>query len=98
MVKLSILLKNILEVHQGNVLGSLFFLIMIYDLAFIIDLMCKLIADTTLGDVDRDLNTQINRFIERFSLNGVKFNKLDINWSKAYFCLRLIKESNYQMK
>ena len=73
---------------QGSVLGPLFFLIMINDLAYIIDLMCKLFADdTTLGDVDKDLNTLINRFVEKLKvfLEWSKFNKLDINWSKTYF-------------
>jgi len=75
-------------VPQGSVLGPLFFLIMINDLAYIIDLMCKLFADdTTLGDVDKDLNTLINRFVEKLKvfLEWSKFNKLDINWSKTYF-------------
>jgi len=64
--------------------------------------MCKLFADdTTLGDVDKDLITLINRFVEKIksffkicailinliiSLNiFYLFNKLDINWSKTNF-------------
>ena len=50
--------------------------------------MCKLFAeDTTLGDADKDLNTLVNRFVEKLKvlLEWCKFNKLDINWSKTYF-------------
>jgi hypothetical protein len=66
----------------------LFFLLMINDLAYIIELMCKLFADdTTLGDVDKDLNILINRFISKLKtlLDWCQFNKLDINWSKTFF-------------
>ncbi len=56
----------LLGVPQGCVLGPLFFLLMINDLAYIIELMCKLFADdTTLGDVDKDLNILINRFVSK---------------------------------
>ena len=65
--KMSPLLKILLGVPQSNVLGPLFFLIMIIDLAFIIDLLCKIFADdTSLGD--KDLNTLINRFIEKLKV------------------------------
>jgi hypothetical protein len=43
--------------------------------------------DTTLGDLDKDLITLINIFVEKLKvfLKCCKFNKLDINWSKTYF-------------
>ena len=61
---------------------------MINDLAYILELMCKLFADdTTLGDVDKDLSTLINRFVNKLKtlLDWCQFNKLDINWSKTFF-------------
>ena len=80
---------------------------MINHLAFIIDLLCKLFADdTTLGDADKDLNTLINRFVEKLKvlLEWCEFNKLDINWSKTYFMfvtnkrVKLPKEINVGTK
>ncbi len=61
---------------------------MINDLAYILVLMCKLFADdTTFGDVDKDLSTLINRFVNKLKtlLDWCQFNKLDINWSKTFF-------------
>jgi hypothetical protein len=78
----------LLGVPQGSVLGPLFFLLMINDLAFIIELMCKLFADdTTLGDFDNDLDRLIKRFVEKLKvlLEWCYYNKLDINWSKTFF-------------
>ena len=61
---------------------------MINDLAFIIELMCKLFADeNTQGEFDNDLDRLIKRFIEKlkFLLEWCYFNKLDISWSKTFF-------------
>ena len=77
-----------LGVPQGSALGPLFFLLMINDLAYILDLMCKLFADdTTLGDCDKNLNTLISRSRDRLKalLEWCEFNTLDINWSKTFF-------------
>ena len=81
-------MEILLGVPHVSVLGPLFFLIMINDLAYILDLMCKLFADeTTLGDVDKDLDTLIKRFVYKLKVLHAwcLFNKLDINWCKTFF-------------
>jgi hypothetical protein len=42
---------------------------------------------TTLGEVDKDLNILINRFLRKLKtlLDWCQLNKLDINWSKTFF-------------
>jgi hypothetical protein len=97
----------LLGVPQGSILGPLFFLLMINDLAFIIELMCKLFADdTTLGDFDNDLDRLIKRFVEKLKvlLEWFYYNKLDINWSKTFFMfvtnrrIKLPKEITVNLK
>ena len=63
-------------------------------------------GDTNLGDADKDLNTLINRFVEKLKvlLEWCEFNKLVINWSKTYFMfvtnkrVKLPKEINLGTK
>ena len=86
--KKSPLMSIKLGVPQGSVLGPLFFLIFINDLAFIMELKCKMFADdTTFYDSDKDLTTLIGRFSKKLEplLEWCEFNKLDLNWSKTFF-------------
>ena len=79
-----------LGVPQGSVLGPLFFLIYINDLAYLLKLNCKMFADdTTLYDSSTDIAQLITQFVEKLKpfVEWCKFNKLDINWSKTFFMI-----------
>ena len=74
-----------MKITQGSVLAPLFFIIMINYLSYSLDLMCKLFANNTnLGDVDKDLNTWIFRFIKK--LQRYLINKTSIGL-KHFSCL-----------
>ena len=84
----SVLLLLKLGVPQGSILGPLFFLIFINDLAFLLEIKCKMFADdTTLLDSDKNTEVLISRFKKLLEplIDWCKFNKLDLNWSKTFF-------------
>ena len=67
-------------------------LIFINDLAFIVELACKLFADATTlyattTNVTDSLENLIKYFIERLIplLEWCSMNRIDINWSKTFF-------------
>jgi hypothetical protein len=78
-----------LGVPQGSLLGPLFFIIFINDLALMVKSMsCKLFADdTTLLSQGNDLNELINKFKHNIVqiITWCNMSRLDINWSKTYF-------------
>ena len=85
--KNSILSIN-LGVLQVSMIGPLFFLIFINDLALSIEFLTRMFADdTTLLMADKELKNLIELFSKRLEpvLDWWENNKLDLNWSKFMF-------------